>query len=132
MNSRKGKSLGSKSTWWWMCGRFGTLSCMIIIYRSRKRKERCKVMVITMVKQNFKINGKKVQVKSYGVKSRRWKKCFSYFQRQLNIEHSKGHQDWNLPLVTKQDASLLVTNHWIHFKGHQVGVFPCLLFSPSL
>jgi hypothetical protein len=24
-----------------------------------------------MVKQNFKINGKKVQVKSYGVKSRR-------------------------------------------------------------
>jgi hypothetical protein len=44
---------------------------MIIIYRSKKRKERCEVLVITMVKQNFKINGKNVQIKSYGVKSRR-------------------------------------------------------------
>jgi hypothetical protein len=45
MNSRKGKNLWSKSTWWWMCEKFGALKWIITIYRSRKRKERHKVMV---------------------------------------------------------------------------------------
>jgi hypothetical protein len=28
-----------------MCGKLGTSRCMIVIYRSRKMKERCEVMV---------------------------------------------------------------------------------------
>ncbi len=31
--------------WDWMCGKLGTSRCMIVIYRSRKMKERCEVMV---------------------------------------------------------------------------------------
>jgi hypothetical protein len=33
--------------------------CVILIYRSRKKKERQKIMVRAMVKQNLKINGNK-------------------------------------------------------------------------
>jgi len=28
------------------------------------------------------------------------------FQKHPNMEHSNGHQAWNLPLATKQDDSL--------------------------
>jgi hypothetical protein len=62
-----------------------------------------------MVKQNPKINRKKNEVKSYGVKNeRRLKGCFSFlFQKQPNMEHSKGHQAWNLPLATKLGSSFV-------------------------
>jgi hypothetical protein len=50
--------------------------------------------------------------------------CFPLPSKQPNMEHSKGHRAWNLPLATKQGASPLTSNDWIRFKGHQAWNLP--------
>jgi hypothetical protein len=51
-----------------MCGRLGTSRCMFVIYRSRKKKERCKVTVSNHGKVNLNINGKKKGLSNLGGK----------------------------------------------------------------
>jgi hypothetical protein len=45
-------------------------------------------------------------------------------EKDVFLSLSKGHQTWNLPLGTKQDASPLTSKHWILSIGHQAKCFP--------
>jgi hypothetical protein len=42
----------------------------------------------------------------------------------LVAKNKISNSAWNLPLATKQNASLLTSKHWIHFKGHQIWNLP--------
>ncbi len=88
-----------------------------------------------MVNKNLKINRKNVEVKSFEVKSgRRWKGCLSFsFQRQPSMEHSKGHQTWNLLLATKQKCFLINLQAWFISRATKHGTFQGpLTLEPSI
>jgi hypothetical protein len=59
----------------------------------------------------------KVWVKVVGGKMEEVKKCFSFtFHWPPSLEHSIGHQTWNIPLATK-----LGTFHWPPSLEHSIG-----------